>query len=102
MTKYIEYFQVEAKCLLKDFKKTLPEAKSRCEKYFKGREISLLLYSFKQVLRKGETKIFETKELMWKKRNAGNLVKIVKKGLDFIEDVAYIVRKDGVKNPFLF
>ena len=43
MTKYIEYFQVEAKCLLKDFKKNLPEAKSRCEKYFSGKsELSLM------------------------------------------------------------
>ena len=43
MTKYIEYFQVEAKCLLKDYKKNLPEAKSRCEKYFSNRDdISLM------------------------------------------------------------
>lgn len=43
MTKYIEYFQVEAKCLLKDFKKNLPEAKSRCEKYFNGRDTLSLM-----------------------------------------------------------
>ena len=43
MTKYIEYFQVEAKCLLKDFKKNLPEAKSRCETYFSGKtDLSLM------------------------------------------------------------
>ena len=38
MTKYIEYFQVEAKCLLKDFKKNDSQAKSRCEKYFSNRD----------------------------------------------------------------
>ena len=43
MTKYIEYFQVEAKCLLKDFKKNFPEAKSRCETYFSGKsDLSLM------------------------------------------------------------
>ena len=43
MTKYIEYFQLEAKCLLKDFKKNLPEAKSRCEKYLSNRDdVSLM------------------------------------------------------------
>ena len=43
MTKYIEYFQVEAKCLLKDFKKNIPEAKSHCKKYFESKDdISLM------------------------------------------------------------
>lgn len=51
MTKYIEYFQVEAKCLLKDFKKNLPEAKSRCEKYFNGRD-SLSLMNAQHVIAK--------------------------------------------------
>ena len=51
MTKYLEYFQVEAKCLLKDFKKNLPEAKSRCEKYFNGRD-SLSLMSAQHVIAK--------------------------------------------------
>ena len=51
MTKYIEYFQLEAKCLLKDFKKTLPEAKSRCEKYFNGRD-SLSLMNTQHVIAK--------------------------------------------------
>ena len=51
MTKYIEYFQVEAKCLLKDFKKNLPEAKSRCEKYFNGRD-SLSLMNAQHVVAK--------------------------------------------------
>ena len=51
MTKYIEYFQVEAKCLLKDFKKNLPEAKSRCEKYFSNRD-SLSLMNTQHVIAK--------------------------------------------------
>ena len=51
MTKYIEYFQMEAKCLLKDFKKNLPEAKSRCEKYFNGRD-SLSLMNTQHVIAK--------------------------------------------------
>ena len=51
MTKYIEYFQVEAKCLLKDFKKNLPKAKSRCEKYFNGRD-SLSLMNAQHVIAK--------------------------------------------------
>lgn len=51
MTKYIEYFQVEAKCLLKDFKKNLPEAKSRCETYFNGRD-SLSLMNTQHVIAK--------------------------------------------------
>ena len=51
MTKYIEYFQVEAKCLLKDFKKNLPEAKSRCEKCFSNRD-SLSLMNTQHVIAK--------------------------------------------------
>ena len=51
MTKYIEYFQVEAKCLLKDFKKNIPEAKSRCEKYFSNRD-SLSLMNTQHVIAK--------------------------------------------------
>jgi hypothetical protein len=85
MTKYIEYFQVEAKCLLKDFKKNLPEAKSRCEKYFSG---------------KSELSLMNTQHVIAKEYGFNSWNDLIKQEPHKLAEALIVTKNKTLKNPF--
>ena len=85
MTKYIEYFQLEAKCLLKDFKKNLPEAKSRCETYFSG---------------KSDLSLMNTQHVIAKEYGFESWNDLIKQESHKLAEALIVTKNKTLKNPF--
>ena len=85
MTKYIEYFQLEAKCLLKDFKKNLPEAKSRCEAYFSG---------------KNDLSLMNTQHVIAKEHGFDSWNDLIKQEPHKLAESLIVAKNKTLKNPF--